>query len=448
MSPSQNATGYAPIVALRHERETRIQRAVKAHYDKHPIYEYQNRLTLLPRIRVSVDLPIYRMENYRTRTEQLQSIQEHGYADNFFLSGQENESAQHAQHRILVSLAAEGSGSITPIIDALQTEEQRDPLVITSAGVVVNGNRRLAAMRELYTRDPHRYKHFSHADCAVLPSDATTRDIRETEVRLQMLPETKLPYNWVAEAIAISEMMNDGQSREDIARLMKKKPRQIDHQAQVLTEVDLYLREWERQPHRYDLVLEEKRQQIFNDLAKALRNKGGDDAEVRRRIAWTLIANKNPDGRVYNYNFSFAKQAGEVCRALKSRLDVGSGRASDEGSTGEEESELEVDVAAANGSGDALYRELIDIFDDGAERENTDAAVIAVCKDVFDQNQHGEVGRRALGQVQAAVRKLELVDLTAALPETYSALEDGLTSLEEWLDRLKGTLRKLKSGPS
>ena len=96
----------------------------------------------------------------------------------------------------------------------LETEEQREPLLITMNGVVVNGNRRLAAMRELFTERPGEFKHFSHVDCAVLPASITPHEMRETEVRLQMRPETKLPYGWIDGSIAIQEMIDSGQDTQ------------------------------------------------------------------------------------------------------------------------------------------------------------------------------------------------------------------------------------------
>ena len=155
------------------------------------------------------------MANYRTRTTQFKYIHDHKIADDFFSAGQENESAQQAQHDILTFFAKQGrSTSVSPIITELETEEQREPLLITDSGVVVNGNRRLAAMRELFSERPVEFKHFSHVDCSVLPAGVPPEEIREIEVRLQMRPETKLPYGWIDESIAVWEMIDSGKKPE------------------------------------------------------------------------------------------------------------------------------------------------------------------------------------------------------------------------------------------
>jgi hypothetical protein len=55
------------------------------------------------------------------------------------------------QHGILSKLAREGGDTITPIITELERTKQTEPIFIIPSGVVVNGHRRLAAMRDLYT---------------------------------------------------------------------------------------------------------------------------------------------------------------------------------------------------------------------------------------------------------------------------------------------------------
>ena len=184
-----------------HERTELIQTGANASSENYTFFEYQNKRTDLPVVRLDITTPIYRMANYRTRTAQLKYMHNHRKPADFFQSGQENESAQQAQHEILVVFAKQGRAtSIYPIMSELETEEQREPLLITTGGLVVNGNRRLAAMRELFAERPSEFRHFSHVDCAVLPENVTPEEMREIEVRLQMRPETKLPYEWIVES--------------------------------------------------------------------------------------------------------------------------------------------------------------------------------------------------------------------------------------------------------
>lgn len=159
----------------------------------------------LPVVEVELGLPLYRLANYRTQTEQLSHIRSRQLAAGFFRIGQENVTAQQAQHDILVSFAKLGSGeTIIPIYNVLETgRQQSETLLITGDGVVVNGNRRLAAMRELYQADPQAYASFGSVRAKVLPPGLTAVEIKRIETRLQMTPQTLLPYDWVNEALAI-----------------------------------------------------------------------------------------------------------------------------------------------------------------------------------------------------------------------------------------------------
>jgi len=105
-------------------RKELIARAQEAAQEFYPFYECQNNRCDLPVIRLDINCPVYRMENYRTRIAQLKYINDHQKPVDFFQSGQENDSAQQAQHLILVDFAREGrKGSISPIFDELKKED-------------------------------------------------------------------------------------------------------------------------------------------------------------------------------------------------------------------------------------------------------------------------------------------------------------------------------------
>ena len=75
---------YKTNTNLPHERETHIKDTIAASEKTHTLYEYQNKPTDLPVIRVDITLPIYRMANYRTRTTQLKFIHDHEKSTQLF----------------------------------------------------------------------------------------------------------------------------------------------------------------------------------------------------------------------------------------------------------------------------------------------------------------------------------------------------------------------------
>ena len=431
---------YIVNVSMRLDRETLIDQASEATNDTYTIYEYQNQRTELPVVRLDIGLPIYRMANFRTRTAQIKHVHQRELASDFFSAGQENESAQRAQHDILVAYAAKGrSSSITPIMDQLHSEEQREPLLITSDGVVVNGNRRLAAMRELFTQNPVQFSYFAYVDCAVLPTSITPSEIVEIEVRLQMRPETKLPYGWIEESIAIREMLNRGLQRAYVADLIKKKPREIQTAERALTEVDIYLKEWLRDAENYQQV--EDAEQFFNDLAKALVGVEGEILEAKRRIAWTLLSNTDRlPGRIYDYGFSFDKKTDEVVSALTERLAIDLDATTDTDGADDHEDPLEIDLGDSDV--EVSLEPLIGAFDDPEQRETIGEELVDVCVSINERARQQRVGGQALSAVRMANSKLMSVDLSKADPKTYAPIRAQLTAVGEQVANLEQTLAK------
>ena len=136
------------------EREAKICAAVEASRETRDFYEFRGQLQKLPLVRLAENLLLYRMENFRTYIEQREYILREKKPQGYFSTGQENESVQQIQHEILAKLARQGrSDTVVPVIDVLRVEKQREPLLVTYRGIVVNGNRRLAGMRELWCED-------------------------------------------------------------------------------------------------------------------------------------------------------------------------------------------------------------------------------------------------------------------------------------------------------
>ena len=434
---------YSVVVRSIEQRKQQIEQKRKASESSrniHPFYEFQNRRHDLPIIQLEFGAPVYRMQNYRTRTAQLKYARDHGKASDFFSSGQENESSQQVQHELLVAFAKDGrAGSIVPIYDSLRSEEQREPLIITAGGVVVNGNRRLAAMRELLTESPADFRRFSHVDCAVLPTSVTVDEIREIEVRLQMRSETRLPYGWVNESLAVQELLESRKSIAHIADLMSQPKQYVKNADGALREADLYLKEWEHAPGEYQKV--EDGAQFFSDFAKGIQHKQGDELEISRRIGWTLFSAQDIKGRRYSYNFGFGKRTDEVVASLVERLEVDLFVRSEH--VGDDD---DIDIEIDDDIGEKSLDPLIEIFDDPSNRDTVTEEVVAICENMDERARQGKIGRRALEALQNANKNLQGVDLSKAEPQTYSAIDTQLDSILVRATELKEKLQPYKSG--
>jgi hypothetical protein len=94
--------GYKVTVTPQHQRQAAIQAQAAASSRKdtsHIVYE--GTPTELTVIRVPLDLPIYRMANGRTQTQQLSYIAQKKLSPTYFEAGEENESVQQVQHDVL-----------------------------------------------------------------------------------------------------------------------------------------------------------------------------------------------------------------------------------------------------------------------------------------------------------------------------------------------------------
>jgi hypothetical protein len=93
--------------------------------------------------------------------------------------------------------------------DDLESFGQRDPGLISVHGVLVNGNTRCAALRELGEK---------YIRVGVLPETADWDDINTVELALQLRKEQKRDYSYINRLIAMDEQLKLGRRPEDIAR--------------------------------------------------------------------------------------------------------------------------------------------------------------------------------------------------------------------------------------
>jgi hypothetical protein len=439
------ALGYNVTVEPPHERRDYIisqQASPAGTYTSYEIYE--GTPTTLAIVRLPLNLPIYRMANGRTQTHQLAYIADKGLAEDFFANGQENETVQHLQHEILRRLAREGRDSITPIIDELERTKQTEPLLVTPSGVVVNGNRRLAAMRELYTERSGDFPTFAHVECAVLPA-LSDEQVEDVEIRLQMRPETKLPYGWIDECLKIQKQMDASRKEDEIARLMRKRPADLRRALSALKYAEIYLRDWHKKPHDYRLV--EAGQQFFNDLVARLKNKEGELLEANMRMAWILFDSRQGLGsRIYDFNKVLGDKAAEVLTKLAEQIevDVASAETDDE-----PEDDLDVDLGEGSACEETTpYGALIAVLDDPNRREEVADELRAVCQTIIDAGRTVMEGRSALGAVQDANTRLTEVDLTKADPKTYDGIDKQLDQIVHRASDLKRKLKDYRAAPA
>lgn len=436
---------YQVNVKPAHERKSLIGAlAAKPVCGEQPTFDvYEGQRTMLPVIRLPLDVPVYRMANARTQTGQLAYIAEHKVAKNFFDAGQDNEEAQQAQHNILRGFANATSGSVKPIIEELERTKQTEPIMITPSGVVVNGNRRLTAMRELYFERKAEFPSFAEVECMVLPA-LTEEQIDDIETRLQERPETKLPYSWINETLKIRRQLEQKTKKEtDIADMRRKTVGDIRKALSALNYAEIYLKDWCGVPNDYRLV-EKGGEQFFADLVPRLKGKDGALLEANFRMAWLLFDNRDSlGGRIYNFNKVLGEKAEQVLAQLAERLET------DEEPEAEKDLEVEVDELEIDLGDDPKpndYSSIISLFDNPQRRDEVFDELKAVCQTIIDSGQQSKVGKAALRAAQDANTRLTEIDLSTADPATHPGIEKQLEEIVHRATVLKTKLQQVKKG--
>ncbi|WP_351232850.1 ParB/RepB/Spo0J family partition protein [Streptomyces sp. NPDC002133] len=86
---------------------------------------------------------------------------------------------------------------------------QKEPGIISPLGILVDGNTRCAALRELGIKDIR---------VGVLPEDTSRRDINSVELALQLRRDKRRDYSYINRLIAIEDELSSGRREEDVAR--------------------------------------------------------------------------------------------------------------------------------------------------------------------------------------------------------------------------------------
>ncbi|MGW3657524.1 transcriptional regulator [Streptomyces sp. NPDC005151] len=122
------------------------------------------------------------------------------------------DESQDYLNRLLISKPTnpdEADPEFEKLVASLGTVEQQEPGLITHEGILVNGNTRAAALRQLKK---------SSIRVGVLPSTFTWEDINAVELALQLRPDARRDYSYINRLIAMEEQELMGRAAVDIAR--------------------------------------------------------------------------------------------------------------------------------------------------------------------------------------------------------------------------------------
>ena len=276
--------------------------------------EVMGRYQPLKQIRVRIGLPVYRIENGRTRTFQKEYLVKHpDKPADLFITDTDSIAAQRAQHEILQWLA-EDEDLYSEFENGTQ---QTEPIIITSTGVVVNGNRRLCVWRTLYNKDPEKYKHFEFIEAAVLPEDCDEAEVRALEKRLQIQKTHRAEYKWHNKAAMLREEREKGATIDSLAKSYDISKKDVDLLIGALEYADIYLQKIGKTDQWSIVDGDEFAFKAIVDERKKINDQGRK--ELFEAVCFKLIENKDYQGRLWSIIPEIAEHLDAIAAGLQEK---------------------------------------------------------------------------------------------------------------------------------
>lgn len=229
--------------------------------------EYRGKYRPLPVIEVPIEMLVYRIENIRTKSLQKQWLAQHrDLPRDLFTSDPFSIDAQENQHQVL-KLLVDKENLLKTFKDDDKLQ-QTEPLICSNDGIVVNGNRRLCAWRELYYNNKTKYAHFQTVHVAVLP-DSDPQGMYDLEVTLQIRSDLKAEYVWHAIAADYQEKFDSGMDIGVLAAKQNKKPEEISTYIECYNYAAQYL---DAIGHPDEWTLVDKQEYAFKQIVIGRKN--------------------------------------------------------------------------------------------------------------------------------------------------------------------------------
>jgi hypothetical protein len=216
-------------------------------------------------------------------------------------------SAQNYLHNLLMGDPADPTKidpSFTALKEDLREHGQNDPGIITRAGVLINGNTRRAALKEINSQNIR---------VGVLPPDAAHDDIQSIELSLQLRRDHRRDYSFMNFLLAIDERIRLGQTAVKIQKDFRIRASVYDRSRWILDFVKSAIARSEimldnGKKYSLSLVEFEAHQGKLEELYGAyisLAPKSPDDASalVEQRLIALLLGKSKTDLRLVGPDF-------------------------------------------------------------------------------------------------------------------------------------------------
>jgi ParB/Sulfiredoxin domain len=186
--------------------------------------EWRGQLRTIPVISMPVSLLCYNPGTHRIRAQRsMDAGREQELEKNPF-----GDKAQSYLHQLLMGDPTDPSKvdpSFLALKEDLREHGQSDPGIVTRSGILINGNTRQAALKELGQKNIR---------VGVLPTDASLEDIESIELSLQLRKDHKRDYSFMNFLLAIEERANANHLPATIQKDFRIKAASFDRSRWIL----------------------------------------------------------------------------------------------------------------------------------------------------------------------------------------------------------------------
>lgn len=259
--------------------------------------------------RIPLDYLVYNKYNGRIGSEVLSYEKQNGA-----LNAEEDTDRQLIERFLYESKKDRNKTTM----DSLLKIGQQRYGIVTSDGIIVDGNRRAMLLNKLFHE--HESLGYSYSEvekcqyflAIILPDDAEEKDIQQLETIYQMGEDDKLDYNPIEKYLKCKELKRLGFSEKQIAEFMSEKEGQIKEWLDILTLMEEYLQEY-----GYDGIYTrlEKTEGPFVDLKTYLDSYSKRGANVRN-VDWNYADSDISDLKIVCFDYIRARYEGKEFRDI------------------------------------------------------------------------------------------------------------------------------------
>jgi hypothetical protein len=257
------------------QRTEMIKRELDAYKDSHQTATYsilfRGNKEYLPVIRISPKLLLLNHKNNRLSGQLRDHTKRHEV---------EADPQSTTSQKLLHSLLA-GTEKFKDLSEQLKVMGQEEPGLITRDGLLVNGNTRVAALRELK---------IDFVEVAVLPNNINDSDVLDMEMSLQVKELIHQDYTFTNQLLLMRKFLDSGNTAKALASKMawvQQGIKKVETHMRLLSYID-EVRNLSDVPVPYS-VFDSKKQHLKdldNDYVK-LKNEG--DIDAAESLKWTRL---------------------------------------------------------------------------------------------------------------------------------------------------------------